>query len=294
MSTATERIVTTGKTPRRRRRVDWLRVIPTWIYIVLSAAIVLPPVLWILSTALKPAEDTIAYPPEWIPSPISLESFAGIYTATNVRFFVNSLIYAGGSIALALAICIPAAYVATRYQSRRMETLMTGILVLSMVPAIVVFIALYSMFVKTALINTYPMLIVVYTAIICGQTILFLRNFIENIPVEIEEAAAIDGCSRLQILWRIVIPLIRPGIAAIAIFIFVFVWNDFLVGTVLATTEDMKTVQNGIVRYIQTGFGNFWGLFSAFVLVAFAPVLIIFAAFQRWFIAGLTSGGVKG
>jgi hypothetical protein len=109
--------------------------------------------------------------------------------------------------------------------------------------AIVVFIALYSMFVKTALINTYPMLIVVYTAIICGQTILFLRNFIENIPIEIEEAAAIDGCTRRQILWRIVFPLIRPGIAAIAIFIFVFVWNDFLVGVTLATTEDMRTVQ---------------------------------------------------
>lgn len=279
---------------RRRRLGKMLQAVPSWIYIVLSAVIVLPPVAWILSTALKPDEDTIKFPPEWIPNPITLDALGGIYTTTNVRFFVNSLIYAGGSIALALAICIPAAYVATRYQGRRMEAVMTGILVLSMVPAIVVFIALYSMFVKTALINTYPMLIIVYTAIISGQTILFLRNFIENIPVEIEEAAAIDGCSRLQILWRIVIPLIRPGIAAIAIFIFVFVWNDYLVGTVLATTEDMKTVQNGIVRYITTGFGNFWGLFSAFVIVAFIPVLAVFAAFQRWFIAGLTSGGVKG
>lgn len=294
MSTATERIVTAGSSPRRRKRTEWLKAIPAWAYIVISAAIVLPPIAWIISTALKPDADTIAFPPTWIPDPVTFESFAGIYTTTNVRFFLNSLIYAGGSIVLALAICIPAAYVATRYRSRRMEALMTGILVLSMVPAIVVFIALYSMFVRTSLINTYPMLIVVYTAIICGQTIMFLRNFIENIPVEIEEAAAIDGCSRFQILWRIVIPLIRPGIAAIAIFIFVFVWNDFLVGTVLATTEDMKTVQNGIVRYIQTGFGNFWGLFSAFVIVAFVPVLAIFAAFQRWFIAGLTSGGVKG
>lgn len=294
MSTATERIVTAGAPQRRRKRTDWLRVIPSWAYILISAAIVLPPIAWIISTALKPDADTIAFPPQWIPDPVTFESFSGIYTTTNVRFFINSLIYAGGSIVLALVICIPAAYVATRYQSKRMEALMTSILVLSMVPAIVVFIALYSMFVKTALINTYPMLIVVYTAIICGQTILFLRNFIENIPVEIEEAAAIDGCSRVQILWRIVLPLIRPGIAAIAIFIFVFVWNDFLVGTVLATTEDMKTVQNGIVRYVQTGFGNFWGLFSAFVIVAFVPVLAIFAAFQKWFIAGLTSGGVKG
>jgi multiple sugar transport system permease protein len=280
--------------PGHRRVHKILLAVPSWAYIIVCAIVVLPPVAWVVSTSLKTADDTIQFPPKWIPEPFSLEEYAGLFNSTNIRFFVNSLVYAGGTILLALAICVPAAYVATRYRSRRMESVMTGILVLSMVPAIVVFIALYSMFVKTALINTYPMLIVVYTAIISGQTILFLRNFIENIPVEIEEAAAIDGCSRLQILWRIVLPLIRPGIAAIAIFIFVFVWNDYLVGTVLATTEDMKTVQNGIVRYLQTGYGSFWGLFAAFIVVAFIPVLAIFAAFQRWFIAGLTSGGVKG
>jgi multiple sugar transport system permease protein len=280
--------------PGHRRVHKILLAVPSWVYIIVCAIVVLPPVAWVVSTSLKTADDTIQFPPKWIPEPFSLEEYTGLFNSTNIRFFVNSLVYAGGTILLALAICVPAAYVATRYRSRRMESVMTGILVLSMVPAIVVFIALYSMFVKTALINTYPMLIVVYTAIISGQTILFLRNFIENIPVEIEEAAAIDGCSRLQILWRIVLPLIRPGIAAIAIFIFVFVWNDYLVGTVLATTEDMKTVQNGIVRYLQTGYGSFWGLFAAFIVVAFIPVLAIFAAFQRWFIAGLTSGGVKG
>jgi ABC-type glycerol-3-phosphate transport system permease component len=277
---------------RRTRRV--LRAIPVWVIVVLSAVLVLPPIAWVLSTALKRDADTVAFPPQWIPDPLVFDQFIGLFNGTNIRFFVNSLILAGGSILLALAICVPAAYVATRFTSKRMESLMTVILVLSMVPGVVVFIALYSMFVKTALMNTYPLLIVVYTAMISGQTILFLRNFIENIPLEIEEAAAIDGCTRRQILFKIVLPLIRPGIAAIAIFIFVFVWNDFLVGTVLATTEDMKTVQNGIVRYITTGFGNFWGLFSAFVILAFAPVVAIFAAFQRWFIAGMTSGGVKG
>lgn len=282
-------------TTRPRRSIGkFLRAVPAWVFIVVSAVVVLPPVVWILSTSLKAPSDTIQFPPQWIPNPITLAEYAGLLNSTNVRFFINSLAYAGGTIVLTLAICIPAAYVATRYRSRRMETVMTGILVLSMVPAIVVFIALYSMFVKTALVNTYPFLIIVYSAIICGQTILFLRNFIENIPVEIEEAAAIDGCSRWQILWRIVLPLIRPGIAAVAIFIFVFVWNDYLVGTVLATSEDMKTVQNGIVRYLQTGYGAFWGLFAAFVVVAFVPVLTLFVAFQRWFIAGLTSGGVKG
>lgn len=279
---------------RRRQLRKFVRSLPSWVYVLISAMLVLPPVVWTVSTALKPENDTIKFPPAWIPSPATLNAFSALFTETNIRFFTNSLIYALGSIVLALVICIPAAYVATRFRSRRMETLMTAILVLSMVPPIVVFIALYSMFVQTPLINTYPMLIVVYTAIICGQAILFLRNFIENIPIEIEEAAAIDGCSRFAILWRIVLPLIRPGIASIAIFIFVFVWNDYLVGTVLATSEDMKTVQNGIVRYVQTGFGAFWAQFSAFVIVAFMPVLGIFLAFQRWFIAGMTSGGVKG
>ena len=278
----------------RRDRMRVLRSLPTWLAVLIAALLVLPPIAWIISTALKRDADTVAFPPQWIPDPVVLDQFAGLLTSTNVRFFVNSVILAAGSIVLALVICIPTAYVATRHATKRMDRLMTAILVLSMVPGVVVFIALYSMFVKTPLMNTYPLLILVYTAMISGQTILFLRNFIENVPVEIEEAAAIDGCTRRQILFRIVLPLIRPGIAAIAIFIFVFVWNDFLVGTVLATTEEMKTVQNGIVRYITTGFGNFWGLFSAFVIVAFAPVLAVFAAFQRWFIAGLTSGGVKG
>jgi ABC-type glycerol-3-phosphate transport system permease component len=271
-----------------------VRSIAPWAYVALAALIVLPPIAWTILTSLKVEADTIKSPPEWIPDPVSLDGFAQLLTPTNVRFFINSLIYAGGSILLALAICVPAAYVATRYRSRRMAALMDGILVLSFVPAIVVFIALYSMTARTALINSYPLLILVYTAIISGQVILFLRNFIENIPAEIEEAAAIDGCSRWQILRLIVLPLILPGIAAVSIFIFVFVWNDFLVGTVLATTDDMKTMQNGIVRYLQTGFGTVWAAFSAFVIVAFVPVLGLFTAFQRWFIAGMTSGGVKG
>lgn len=272
----------------------WWSRIPIWAFIAVAAAAVLPPVMWLLSTSLKKAELTVAYPPRWIPDPITLESYIGIWSSTNVRFFVNSMVLAVGSILLALAVCVPTAYVATRFRSRGMDLFTTAILVLSMMPGIVVFVAIYSLFVGTSLMNTYPLLILVYTGLICGQTILFLRSFIENIPIEIEEAASIDGASRFQILTRIVLPLMRPGLAAIAIFIFVFVWNDYLVATILATTEDMKTVQNGIVRYITTGFGNFWGLFAAFAIAAFAPVLAIFVGFQKSFIAGMTSGGVKG
>jgi ABC-type glycerol-3-phosphate transport system permease component len=262
--------------------------------VLLGAVAVLPAIVWVLSTSFKDPASTVTYPPQWIPSPLVFDNYAQVFTGENLRFFLNSIIYAGGTILLTLAVGVPAAYVATRSRSSAMERFMTGILVLSMVPGISVFVSLYSMFVKTPLINSYPLLVVVYTGMISGQAILFLRSFIESVPVELEEAAALDGCSRIQILFKVVLPLIRPGLAAIAIFMFVFVWNDFLVGTILATSDSMRTVQNGLVRYTTTGFGNFWGLFAAFLMVAFAPVLVVFVSFERWFIAGMTSGGVKG
>jgi multiple sugar transport system permease protein len=261
--------------------------------VLLGAAIILPPLVWVFVTSLKLGTDTVRFPPEWIPSPATLTNYAEVIGGSS-RFFLNSLILAVGSIVLSLAICVPAAYVATRFRRRWLETYMTLILIAAMVPAMAVLVSIYAMLAKTSLINTYPLLTLVYTGMISGQVIIFLRSFIENIPQEIEEAAAIDGCKRGQILVKIVLPLIRPGIAAIAIFIFVFVWNDYLIGTTLTTTESMRTVQNGLVRYLQTNYGTSWGLFSAYVMLAFTPVLVVFFAFQKWFVAGLTAGGVKG
>lgn len=277
---------------RLRSRSRAAGVLP-YLVVVLCALVLLPPLAWVLVTSFKRGADTVTYPPQWTPSPFSFEGYIGVFR-TSGRFFLNSFLYAIASIAVALLVCIPAAYVATRYRSRRLEAVMTTILVLCMVPAMAVLVSLYALYAKSPLFNSYPLLIIVYTGMICGQTILFLRSFIENVPLEIEEAAAVDGCTRRQILWRIVIPLIRPGIAAIAIYIFVFVWNDYLIGTVLTTTEAMRPVQNGLVRYLETNYGTSWGLFSAYVILAFLPVLAIFVGFQRWFIEGLTAGGVKG
>ena len=103
---------TTGPSGRRVRKV--LRAVPSWAYVIVCALVVLPPVAWVLSTSLKTADDTIQFPPKWIPEPFSFEEYAGLFNSTNTRFFVNSLVYACGTILLALAICVPAAYVATR------------------------------------------------------------------------------------------------------------------------------------------------------------------------------------
>lgn len=283
----------TTVTVTRRRRLRPGRLRP-YLGVLVAALVVLPPVVWIVSTSLKVEHDTVTFPPEWLPDPFTLSNYASVLNPTNVRFFVNSIIAGLGSIVIAIGVGIPVAYIATWYRSRRTEAFMTAVLVLSMVPGMAILVAMYAMYVRTGLMNTYPLLILVYTGLICGQTVLFLRAFVETIPIQLGEAALIDGCSRSQVLWKIVFPLIRPGLAAIAIFIFIFVWNDYLVGTILTTTESMRTVQNGLVRYVNTGYGNYWGMFSAYAVLAFAPVLAVFAAFQRWFIAGMTAGGVKG
>lgn len=278
---------------QRRRRPRISSVLP---YLVLVALVLLiiPPIAWLMSTAFKPPNEAVGYPPVWIPEEISVQNFIDVAGSSAPRFFLNSFIAGLGAVAVALLVGIPAAYGATRLRFRGKEMLLGSILVISTIPGIVVLVALYGMLIGSPLINTFPLLIVVYTGMIAGQSIWLVRGFIENVPIEIEDAALVDGCDRKRVIYHVVLPLIRPGIASVAIFVFIFVWNDFLVGSILTTTEEMRTVQVGLVRYLETGFGAFWGSFAAYALLAFTPVLILFVGFQRWFIAGLTAGGVKG
>lgn len=279
---------TTRRTGRRRRAI----LVALALLVILT--VTLPPILWIISTSLKGPTEAIAYPPQWIPEVLRFDNYLRVITSSASRFMFNSSVIALGAIALVLVVALPAAYASVRFSFRGKETILTLLLVVSMVPAIAVLVALYAMFIGTGLINSYPLLIWVYTGMLSGQAVWFIRSFIESVPREIEEAAMIDGCSYGQIIMRVVLPLIRPGLAAVAIFVFIFVWNDYLVGTVLTTSESMRTVQVGLVRYIQTEEGRFWHLFGAYVVLAFGPILAIFVAFQKWFVSGLMAGGVKG
>jgi len=256
-------------------------------------AFTISPAIWTIATGFKTEQGAIAFPPQWIPSPFVLNNFTAILRSSAPRFFLNTMIVAAGAIAMSLLISIPAAYAATRFYSHGVDRLMTTILIISNIPTIIVLVSLYAIFIRTSLINTYPLLIIVYTAQLIGQVVWFIKGFIENIPIEFEEAAYIDGCNRKMAIRYIVLPLIRPGIASMAIYIFVFIWNDFLTGSILTTTQQMRTVQVGLVSLLDTGFGIAWGQFGAYVALAFAPTLLLFLLFQKWFIAGLTSGGLK-
>ncbi len=284
-----------GKPPGRGRRVRQLREdLLTYGLLTLGSLVLLPPIAWAVLTSFKLDQNIIVYPPQWIPVPATIEHYAALFKTTAPRLLLNTIIVGLGTILVAVVLAFPAAYAASRFSFRGREPLMLALLAVSMIPGIAILVPLYVAALRLGVINTYPLLIVVYSAWAVPQVIWFMRGFIENIPSEMEEAALIDGCSRSQVLWHITVPLVRPGIAAIAIFVFLLVWNDYLVGISLTTTEEMRLVQVGLVALTQTGFGATWGLFMAYAVVAFAPVLILFLGLQRWFISGLTSGGLKG
>jgi ABC-type glycerol-3-phosphate transport system permease component len=257
--------------------------------------VALTPLVWGLLTSLKTQNNIAIYPPQWFPAPFTLEHYRVLLVDKGVlRFFINSLILSVGTILLSLAVAAPAAYAAARFRFRGKHAVLLTILATSMIPGISILVPIYLLAVRVKLLNSYPFLILVYGAWLVPQAVWFIKGFVEVIPRDMEEAALLDGCSILGAFFRVVLPLIQPGLAAVAILIFVFVWNDFLIGVTLTTQEEMRPVQVGLVRFLQDTLGVWWGQFMAFTMLAVAPVLLAFFILQKRFIAGLSSGGIKG
>ncbi|MGH8714667.1 MAG: carbohydrate ABC transporter permease [Casimicrobiaceae bacterium] len=254
----------------------------------------LTPILWGLLTSLKKEINVAVYPPQWLPHPATVEHYVDLLTSGNVlRFFLNSLVLAVGTILLGLVVASPGAYAAARFQFRGKNTILMTILVTSMIPGISILIPIFLVAIRADLLNNYAFMILVYGAWLVPQAIWFIKGFIEVVPRDLEEAALLDGCSLIGAFWRITLPLIQPGLAAVAILFFVFVWNDFLIGAVLTNREEMRTVQVGLLRSMQD-IGIFWGQFMTYAMLATAPILFAFFVLQKRFIEGLTRGGVKG
>lgn len=276
----------------RARLVDLL----SYAYLCIASIAVLVPIMWAVLTSLK-AEVTIGmYPPQWFPKPITIDNYLALLIGGRgaPRFFLNSLVLSIGTILLVLTVAAPGAYVAARFQFRGKNAMLLTILATSMIPGISILVPIYLLAIRASVLNSYPFIILVYSAWMIPQAIWFIKGFIEVVPREMEESARLDGCTVVGAFWRVVLPLIHPGLGAVAILVFIFVWNDFLIGAVLTTREEMRPVQVGLVRLIHDAEGVWWGQFTAFAVLAIAPVLLVFFLLQKRFIEGLTAGGVKG
>jgi len=209
------------------------------------------------------------------------------------RYFLNSVLVGLATILLTLVVASHGAYAAARYEFPAKNFLLFLVLATVMIPGIAVLVPLYMIMSQVGLHDTYWSLILIYSAWQVPTVLWLMRGFFESIPRDLEEAALIDGCGPAQAFYRVIAPLTRPGLAASAVVVFVYVWNEFIIALTMTASDEMRLVPVGLYYYI-SAWGVEWGKLMAAVSVALLPAIILFVVLQRNFIQGLTSGATKG
>ncbi|HEU4796789.1 MAG TPA: carbohydrate ABC transporter permease [Pyrinomonadaceae bacterium] len=264
--------------------------------LVLALVFVLAPVYWMITISLKSEVDQFAVPPKWFWfTPTLQHYYEAFVTLSFGQYLLTSAIVAVVSTFFALVIGTLAAYALTRFRLpyNLDRKLSLWILSTRMFPAIVTAVPLFLMMRDLRLLNTKASLIIVYTAFNLPFVVWMMRGFFAEVPRDLEEAALVDGDSRLGALFRIVLPLVSPGLAATAVFCLIVSWNEFLFALVLTQTDAAMTLPVGIAGRV-TQFEIKWGVMSAAAVVAMMPILIFALAMQRYLIRGLSLGAVKG
>lgn len=280
----------------RNKRYKGLKQNSIWLYIVAALTVIISffPILWLLFTSLKPSADIYAWPPVYIPNPFTLKNYIWILTESPelLRYILNSFIVACATTLCILAFGGLAAYSLTRLRYRGRQAAMLGMLAVSMFPPIALLPAMFLTFMKLGLLNKYPSLIIAHTGLYMPVAIWMLSNYFKTIPMEIEDAARMDGCSILQMFWSVILPLSVPGLVSTGLIVFIFSWNEFPLSLVLLTDNAMRTAPVGISLY-PGEFAFPWETISTATFLAIIPVLAITAIFQHHIIGGLTAGSGK-
>lgn len=277
-----------------RKKREILGGILKYVFLLFVCAFVLVPIIWFLVTSFKPYSNVISYPPKWIPQPIVLYNYIKVASTPYVlRYFFNSTIVSISTILITIILASHIAYATSRIKFKYSNIVLFGVLVTSMIPGIAILPALYVMSIQLGLYDTYLILVLVLSASRIPVITWVMKGFFDSLPKEIEEAAMLDGCSRLQTFYRIVFPLCQPGLAASSILVFIYVWNDWLIASSLTISMEMRTVNVGLYNYI-TDLGIEWGKFSAYTIFSIVPVIVLFLLLRSRFIEGLTAGAQKG
>ena len=254
--------------------------------------VMLIPIYWMIATALKPNDVLLAWPPRFIPNPISLSSFERIMRIMPVpRFLMNSLIVAAIVIVSNLIFCSLAAYTLARKQFRGSDFLFKMALGAMMVPVHVRVIPMYMLALELKIDNSY--LGIAAPLMVTGFGIFLMRQFFSTLPRDIEDAAFIDGCNDWSVLFKIVMPMSRPAMASLAIFSFVWAFDDFLWPVILVNSVNLRPIQLGITLFMGYQVED-WGAVMACATVTAAPLLIMYLFIQDLFIEAMTHGAVKG
>jgi multiple sugar transport system permease protein len=265
------------------------------VYSILSVAIVfvLFPLAWLVATSVKLPVDFYSSPPVWIPRDFTFGHYTRLFTTYGAAPFVrNSLIIALGNTALVLLIAVPAAYSMTRLKVGG-HSFAFWILAQRMLPPVASAIPLFLLFARVGLLDTHISLILTYSIFNLAFAVWMLVGFFRDTPHEIYESAMLDGCTHLQIILRVIVPIIAPSIAVVGLFCFVFAWNE-LMFAITFTRSEAKTLMVLITSTMQSPTGIFFGEAAAGATIGILPPLFITVFFQRYLVRGLSMGAVKG
>lgn len=267
----------------------------TLLYVVsvIFAVFVLLPLVWALVTSFKTQDEIQSSPPDWFPAKWILSNYSTVWQNSPLKEYLeNTVVIAVGATVVTLVIALHAAYAITRYKFRGRNLGSFVLLVTIMVPTVSIILPQFIIATKLSLVDTRVVLIIIDSAWQIPLAVWILRAYFYRVPAEIDEAAMLDGCSRLMAFYRVVLRVSWPGVAAAAVVVFIWVWNEFLIGLTMTTSPSAKPVAPGLYSYIEES-GVQWGTLTAAAMIAMIPVVFIFFVLQRQFVEGLTSGTGK-
>ena len=271
----------------RRQRGLGLRYLAAAVLLV----VFLFPVYWLFMISFKTPDEIYHVPPVWYPASLQFDNYAVLFKDGDVIAIWNSLVLASISTALAMFLGTICAYSLARFRTGG-ENLAMWIISQRMIPPIAVLFPIFLLYVWLGWVDTYFGLILLYTAFNLPYVIWMMRGYIQDIPMELEESALVDGCNRWQVLVRVVFPMARSGLMATAVFTFVFAWNDFIFALVMTRTE-VITFPVQLTHYFG-GQSNFWAKIAAMSVLGTLPVFIAVTIMQRFLVRGISLGAVKG
>lgn len=276
--------------PAWRRRRFRKKVLRTTLALIATAIFAFP-IYWIFATSVKSPDEIFSFPPTWIPETFRIENYIILFTGGDADALWNSLIIASTSTLFAMALGSMAAYSLARFRTGG-ALLPLGIISLRMVPPIVIVFPLFLLYVSIGWVDRYVGLIILYTAINLPYVIWTMRGYIEDVPLELEESAMIDGCTRFEILRKIVLPMVRNGLMATAVFAFIMAMNEFVFALVL-TRSQIVTFPVQITHYFSEQ-ATYWAKISAMSVIGSLPVFLAVVLMERYLVRGISMGSVKG